>query len=91
MVLRTQGQIGAERLRHVLVKICGKGQCGVQIEHQTAIQQGIVYEEDVVVLKGNVMKYILNHSLSMHQILLILWYNSDSDYAMVHPLTHITT
>jgi len=50
VVLRSQGQIGAERLRHVLVEICGKGQRGVQIEHQTAVQRGIVHEEDVVVL-----------------------------------------
>jgi len=50
-VLRSQGQIGAERLRHVLVEICGKGQRGVQIEHQTTVQRGIVHEEDVVVLK----------------------------------------
>lgn len=50
VVLRSQGQVGAERLGHVLVEICWKWQRGVQIEDQTPVRRRIVHEEDVVVL-----------------------------------------
>lgn len=50
VVLRSQGQVGAERLGHVLVEICWKWQRGVQIEDQTSVRRRIVHEKDVVVL-----------------------------------------